>query len=161
MKVPAGEHITLAIHCLRILHEHQRIIDRGVHLRLKHPAAMGQRVAHRAMHLRDAAQRIGVLHAATVAMRLANFTLFEQAAQVRSGLDLSGMRPNFLNAFIEGDIGSLEGIARHGADHVGGVNQRLGVEQHQRADGQHGLRSIDERHRFFCLEHQRLDLCAL
>ena len=47
---------------------------------------MGERVAHRAMHLRDTAQRIGILHAAAVAMRLADLTLFEQTAQVGSGL---------------------------------------------------------------------------
>jgi hypothetical protein len=80
---------------------------------------MGQRVAHRAMHLRDAAQRIRILHAAAVAMRIADLALFEQAAQVRSGLDLSGMGSSLLNALVESDVGSLERIARHGADDIG------------------------------------------
>src|SRR6266436_6334511 len=103
---------------------------------------MGERVAHRAMHLWDAAQRIGVLHAAAVAMRLTDLALFEQTAQVRRRPDLSGMRASLLDAIVEGDIGSLEGIAGHRADDVGGVDQRLRGEQHQNADGQHGLRAI-------------------
>ena len=58
-------------------------------------------------------------------------------------------------------IGSLQRVARHRADDVGGVDQRFRGEQHQRADGEHRLRAIDERNRFFGFEHQRLDLCAL
>ena len=122
---------------------------------------MGKRVTHRAMHLRDAAQRIRILHAAAVAMRIADLTLFEQTAQVRSGPDLSGMGSSLLNALVESDVGSLEGIARHRADDVGRVDQRLRIEQHEGADGEHSLCAIDERYRFFRFEHQRFDLCAL
>ena len=161
MKVSAGEHVALAVHRFRILHEHQRVVDRRVRLDLKHRAAMGERVAHRAMHLWDAAQRIGVLHAAAVAMRLTDLALFEQTAQVRRSPDLSGMRASLLDAIVEGDIGSLEGIACHRADDVGGVDQRLRGEQHQNADGQHGLRAIDQRHRFFRFEQQGFNLRAL
>jgi len=87
MKISAREYVALAVHRFRILHEYQRIIDRGVRLGLKHRAAMSEGVAHRAMHLWDATQRVGVLHAAAVAMRLADLALFEQTAQVRRGPD--------------------------------------------------------------------------
>src|SRR5208282_3213402 len=94
VKVSAGEHVPLSVHPLRILHEYQRVIDRRVRLGLKHGAAMGKRVAHRAMHLRNTAQRISILHASAVAMRRSDLTLFEQTAQVRRGPDLSGMGPS-------------------------------------------------------------------
>src|SRR6266852_8465537 len=94
-------------------------------------------------------------------MRLADLALFEQTAQVRRGPDLSRMRASLLNALVESDVGSLEGIARHRADDVSGVNQRLRRKQHQNADSQHGLRAIDERYRFLRFEHQRFDLGAL
>ena len=47
------------------------------------------------------------------------------------------------------------------ADHVGGIHQRFGGQQRQRAHGQHGLRAIDQRDRLLGFEHQRLDLRAL
>ena len=36
-----------------------------------------------------------------------------------------------MNAFIEGDVGSLERVAGHGADHVGGIDQRFRRQQRQ------------------------------
>ena len=40
----------------------QRIVGDRVQFDRENPPGLGQRVAHRAMHLRRAAQRIGVLH---------------------------------------------------------------------------------------------------
>src|SRR6202140_2278746 len=161
MEVSPREDVPFAIHRLGTLYEHQGGLDGGGRPRLKYPAAMLKSVAHRAVNLRDAAQRISILHAATIAMRFADFALFEQSAEVRGGLDLSSMRARFLNALIEGDVGSLESITCHCADDVGGIDQILGRKQHQNADGQHRLRAINERHRFLRLEHQWLDLGAL
>ena len=75
--------------------EDQRIIDGGVRFDLKNFAAMGQRVAHCAVHLRNAAQRIGILHAAAFAVRFANLAALEHVAQIGRGLDLSAVRTRF------------------------------------------------------------------
>ena len=66
-----------------------------------------------------------------------------------------------MNAFVESGVGALERIAGHGADHVGGVDQSLGRQQRESSHRQHGLGTVDERDRFFGLEHQRFDACSL
>ena len=43
----------------------------------------------------------------------------------------------------------------------GGIHQRLGGQQRQLAHSQHGLRAVDQRHRLFRFQHQRLDLGLL
>ena len=140
--------------------EDQRIVDRGVGLRFKYAAAMRQRVAHRAVDLRDAAQRVSVLHAAAVAMRFANLAAFQHAPQVGCGLYLSGMRTRLVNALVKSGVGALERVAAQAAQHVGGIDQRFGCQQRQSSNRQHGLGSVDQRNGFFGLEHQRLDLGA-
>ena len=74
------------------LHEHQRIVHRRVDFDLHHLAAVGQRVAHRAVDLRHAAQGVGILHAVAVAMRLAQLAAFEHLAQIRCRLQLAAVR---------------------------------------------------------------------
>ena len=121
--------------------EHQRVIDRGIRLGLKHLAAVCQRVAHRAVHLRDAAQRVSVLHAATGSVRFANLAAFKHLAQIRRRLHLSAVRARFVDALIEGRIGALQRVAAKPAQHIGGIHQRFRGQQCQRAHGQHGLAS--------------------
>ena len=72
---------------------------------------MRQRVANRPVDLRNAAQRISILHAAAVTMRLADFAAFQQAAEVGGGLDLSRVRTRLLNALVVSDVGPFERIA--------------------------------------------------
>src|SRR5437667_11474792 len=52
--------------------KHQRIIHCGIDFYFHHLAAMGKCVAHSTMDLRNAAERVRILHAGTDAMRLAN-----------------------------------------------------------------------------------------
>ena len=46
-----------------LLPEHQRVVGGGVQLDGEDAARLGQGVPHRSVHLRRAAQRVGVLHA--------------------------------------------------------------------------------------------------
>ena len=71
---------------------------------------MFERIADGPVNLRDAAQGIGILHAATVAMRVTDFALFEQAAKIGSSFDLPSVGARLLDALVESDVGSLEGI---------------------------------------------------
>src|SRR5579864_36597 len=91
-------------------YKYQRIIHGRVHLDLERPAAEIQRVAHRAVDLRDAAQRISVLHASTVFMRFSNLASCQQAAQVGRDFYLPCMRPSVMDTRIERDIGAVQGI---------------------------------------------------
>ena len=86
---------------------------------------MGEGVAHRAVHLRHAAQRIGILHPRAVTMRLANAAAFEHLAQVLGGFYLPGVWTSFVNTVVEGHIGATQGVEGHGSNHVGGVHQRF------------------------------------
>ncbi len=141
--------------------KYQRIIDRGIRLDLKHLEAVRQRVAHRTVHLRDAAQGIGVLHPAAFAMRFANLAAFEHAPQIRRRLHLTTVRPSLVNALVESGVRALERVATQAAQQVGRIHQRFGREQRQRTHGQHALRAVDQRNGFFCLQRQRLDLRPL
>ncbi len=55
VKVAARDHVAVSSFDLGF-HEDERIVDGGVGFGLKHRAAVGERVAHGAMHLRHAAQ---------------------------------------------------------------------------------------------------------
>jgi hypothetical protein len=141
--------------------EYQRIVYSRVCLDLKHFAAMGKGIAHRAVHLRNAAQRICILDPATVAVRFANLTAFEHLAQICRRLHLASVRARFVNALVEGGIRALQSIAAKTSQDIGRIYQRLGGQQRQRANGQHSLRPVDERDGFFGFEHQRFDLRLL
>ena len=85
VKIPPREHFVA---------EDQRIVGGGIELDRKYPACLGQRIAHRAVHLWRAAQGVGVLHAAAGNVGRANLAPFEQARQMFRAGSLAGMRAN-------------------------------------------------------------------
>src|SRR5579859_4174128 len=99
MEIPPGDNVPLGI--LRVRDKDQRIVDRGVCLSLKHGAAMREGVAHRTVNLWNTSQRVGVLYAAAIAVRLADLAAFEHVPQVRGGFHLSAMRTRFMNTLIK------------------------------------------------------------
>ena len=76
---------------------------------------VGEGVARGAVDLRDAAQAVGVLHLAAVAVRLADGAAREQRAQVAGRGRLAGMRPRGVDARVEGHVGALERVEGQGA----------------------------------------------
>ena len=112
VEIAAGENL---------LAEHQRIVGGRVQLDREHAARLGQRVAHRAVDLRRAAQRVGVLHAPAGDVRLPDLAAFEQVAQTRGALQLAGMRARRVNPLVEGARRAAQRVERHGADHVGRI----------------------------------------
>ena len=159
MKISAGDYVART--ALWVGDEDQRIVYRRVGFGLKYRSAVCESVADSTMHLRNAAQRISVLHSPALAMRLANLAAFEHAAQVCGGFHLSGMRAHLVNAHIERRIGSSQGVARESSQHISGIHESLCCEQCQGADRQHGLCAIDERDRLFGFKDKRLDLGPL
>ena len=55
-----GDHLFLDMRCL-LVREHQGIVGERIELDVEHPLRLRQRIAHRAVDLRDATQRIAVL----------------------------------------------------------------------------------------------------
>ena len=105
---------------------------------------MRERVAHRPVHLRHAAQRIGVLHARIVFhMRLSNLTVAQQLTEVRRHFVLAAMRPRGMNPLVEGGRCSFQSFKRHRTGHVGNARDSFGAMQRQSADGRHRLRAVE------------------
>ncbi len=67
---------------LLVVDEHERVVGRRVQLDRDRPFDVVEQVAARAVHLRRAAQRVGVLHLVAPAVRLDDRRALEQAVQV-------------------------------------------------------------------------------
>src|SRR5579871_74091 len=106
MEVAAGEDLFA---------KHQRVIGGGIELDRENAPRFGQRVPHRSVHLRYAAQGIGVLHAAAGDVRHANFAALEQPPQVIGSRELAGMRAGGMDALVESPRCSAEGVERESA----------------------------------------------
>ena len=122
---------------------------------------MGQGIADRAMHLRNAAQRVGILHLLALAMRFANQAALQHAAQVLGDQYLPGMRTRLLNARVKRSVGTFECIHGECAEYVRGIREDIRLQEGQQSHGQHALGAIDERDCLLGLQHQRLNLRLL
>src|SRR5262249_21479545 len=114
MKIAARQDLTL-------VGEDERVVGGAVDLDLHYAARMFERVAHGAVHLRHATQRIGVLHAridGAVAVRLANFAVLDQFAQSPRARSLAGVRAGRMNLLVKGDRRPPQRFERHSPDHV-------------------------------------------
>src|SRR6185312_1208648 len=114
---------------------------------------MDDGVANRSMHLRDAAQRVRILHLAAFAMGFTNLAALQHQSKIMSDHELSGMRPCRLDALIESHIGSAQSIDAESRDDISTAGEIFGLQGRKQANGQHRLRSIDERDRLFCLKN--------
>src|SRR5579864_6376076 len=70
VKISPRDHLTLSI--LGVGDKDERVIDGGIGFGLEDLAAVRERVANGAVDLRNAAQRVGVLHAAACPVRFTN-----------------------------------------------------------------------------------------
>ena len=111
--------------------EHHRVVGGRVDLDGDGAGRELQRVAHRAVHLGHAAQGVGVLHLAAVAVRLADGAAGEELAQVARGGRLPGMRAGGVDARVEGHVRALERIEGERARDVGGAREAPGLGQRQ------------------------------
>jgi hypothetical protein len=96
--------------------------------------ALGECVANGAVHLRRAAQRVGILHAPAADVRLADLAAFEQRLRFAALWSWPGMRAGLMNARIESARSAAQAIDGHGADQVGRFGKRFGIEKFQAAD---------------------------
>src|SRR6266699_861760 len=95
MKISAGDDVAA-------VGKHEWIISRGPRLDRQNLFAMSENVAHCSVHLRYAANAVGVLDARIVfAMRLSNFAILQERVQMRGDSFLSLMRPRFLQTRLK------------------------------------------------------------
>ena len=71
-----------------LVDEHERVVGRGVELDRDRRLDVVEQIAARTVHLRRAAQRVGVLHLVAPAMRLDDRRPLEQAEHVRGRVEL-------------------------------------------------------------------------
>src|SRR6266852_2331005 len=84
------------------LGENQRVVSCTSGFSFHHSARVLERVSHRAVHLRHAAQTVSVLYAWIVLqMRGANLTALKQLTKMICNLALSRMRTRCVDAFIK------------------------------------------------------------
>jgi thiol-disulfide isomerase/thioredoxin len=139
-----------------------RVLERHAGFDAKHAAELGQGVAGRTMHLRHAAQAVGVLDlVAAGRMRRADLAAIEELAQVPGGRDLPGVRTGRDELFGEGGRGAEHRLQAHCADDVRDERQALCVVEGQRADAGHELRPVEQGEPFLGLERQRREAGTL
>ena len=78
-------------------------------------------------------------------------------AHVGGRQQLTGDRPQVLDALLERSHRAAQTLEAHGADDVGRVEQRLAVGHGEAGDGRHELRAVQQREAFFGLERDRRD----
>ena len=142
--------------------EDQRIVGGGSGLDFDAVGGEAQRAAHRAVHLRHAAQAVGVLHArGSGAARGIDVAPLQQRAQAGGDRALSRMRPRRVYALVEGDGRAEQGFQRHRARDVGEAREPGGAPERERAHGGERLRSIEQREAFLRCQADGFDAGAL
>ena len=121
------------------------------------PPRLRQRIAHRAVHLRRAAQRIGILHAPAGDVRLPDLAAFQQSAQAarRSAPGRDADAP----AWMRGS--KARGVPRKASRVMAQITSAESASTSAAAssrqpDRQHGLRAIDQRDAFLGAQRDRL-----
>ena len=105
------------------------------------------------MHLRHAAQTVGILHPRIVLrVRRADLAFAQKRAEMAGDRLLPGMRAGVVNARVESDRGSLQRFEGHRAGDIGDARETFRPEEGETADGVHRLGAVEQRQAFFRLE---------
>jgi len=132
--------------------EDERVVGRRVDLARQHGPGVIEGVLHRAVHLGDAAQRIGVLHLVAVQVGEADFAAGHEGGDLRGGPHLARVRPDGLDARVERRVGADEGVGGHGGDHGGDPEQVIDLIGQEAADGGHEVGAVEHRQTLLGLE---------
>ena len=122
----------------------ERVVGHRLDLDGDHLAQPAVGVAAGAVHLRDAADRVGVLHLVAVEVAEHDLAALGGVAHVARRVQLAGDRAQLLDTVRERADRAAQTLDAHGADQVGRVEQRLAVGDRQAADGGHELGAVEE-----------------
>jgi hypothetical protein len=137
--------------------DQDRIVGDGVQLGLHDAGQVAEGVAAGAVDLRDAAERVGVLHLAAVGVAGEDFAAGHEAIHVHGRLDRAAVRAEGDEPLIEGAQAAAAGLERHGGDDVGQFREPRGAGGNGRGVCEHELRAVDEGQPVFGAERYRGD----
>ena len=111
-----------------LVREHCRVVGDGVDFLTEDLRHVGDGVFRSAVHLRDATERIRVLHM----LFLAGYHLaaFQEVTETLSGDNLSAVMTDLMNLVVERLDAAVESVQRDCANHIGEVLQTECLEQH-------------------------------
>ncbi len=110
------------------------------------------------MHLRHAAQRVGVLHARIAdAVRFADGAARQQGPQELGGGRLTHLAASVLDAGVECGRRAEERLERRGAGDMRRVPERAGIAHGECGHRRVRLSAVDEREPFLGTEHDRCE----
>ena len=147
-------------HDVAVLGEDERVVGHRVQLALERGLDVGQRVVDGAEHLRRAAQRVGILHAAAVGVAGDDLAAVQQRAQPRGDALRAGVRSHAGQALVERDGRALERLQRQRQRDDRDVEQAPRVADRQAAGRRHQVRAVDERQPLLGLQRHRLEARA-
>ena len=149
MEVAAGKHLAAG-------RKDERVIGCGAGFGFHDRGDVVEHVADRAMHLRHAAQAVGILNPRVVgAVRFANLAALEQCREMPGRGYLAAMRPRILNAGVEGHGSATQRLQRHCSGNIRQPDKRLRIVERQRSNGRHRLGAVQESKTFFGFKPQR------
>ncbi len=160
VKISAADNIA----CCSIAHKHQRIVGGAVQFHRGDFARLRQSIAHCAVHLRRAAQTVGILDAGIFfcrTVRLTNLAAVVQVRQVPRRRACARISAGVHDSSIESARTAAECIEREGSSYVPRVNQDVGFAQRQAEQREHSLRAVQQGEAFFGFQLQRSDARAL
>ncbi len=158
VKISAADDVAAAV-----ADEYERIVGGAVQFYGCHLARLRQRIAHRAVHLRRAAQAVGILHARIFfrgTMRFANLAAFVQAREVARRHRGAGVRTCVHDARVECAGTSAQRVERQCRGNIRGVHQQVGIAESEAQQRQHPLRAVKQGQSFFGFQRDRCDARA-
>jgi hypothetical protein len=135
------------------------VVDGAGELAIAHQAGMCERVAAGPVHLRRAAQRVGVLYAGAVPGAVAGHDgrPSEQCAQVGGAVGLAGVRAQRLQVRGEHRVGTELGLDAHGGGEVSRAEQHGEVAGGERQHAEHAVDAVGEGQALLLAQHDRRD----
>ncbi len=103
MEVAGGDDVDRTV----IGNKDDRVIVDRVQFDVDHPLGVGDGVAHRAVNLGHAAQRVGVLHVARI-VAAHQAAAVQKAAQEVGAVDLARMGAQGVDAGVVGAVGAVQ-----------------------------------------------------
>ena len=150
-----------ARHDIAGFRENHRVVGGAVSLDGDGFSDEPERFAGRAVHLRRAPHRVGVLDLAAELVRLVDAAAVHQALDVGRRDLLSAEGAGRVDAAFERVNGAAQGVNRKSRRDVGRSRELFGRRKRQRENGGRRLRPVDQREALLGTEDDRLQAGAL